>query len=46
MNLRVLLKPHITQRVVKILDAKYKKADLDAVVANNCKYLIVPDQEK
>ena len=35
-----------TQRVVKILDAKYEKADLNAVVADNCKHLSVPDQEK
>ena len=35
-----------TQRVVKILDAKYEKADLNAVVADNCKHLCVPDQEK
>ncbi len=35
-----------TQRVVKILDAKYEKADLNAVIADNCKLLSVPDQEK
>ena len=35
-----------TQRVVKILDAKYEKADINAVVADNCKHLSVPDQEK
>ena len=34
-----------TQRVVKILDAKYEKADLNAVV-DNCKHLSVPDQKK
>ncbi len=34
------------QRVVKILDAKYEKADLNAVVADNCKHLSVPDKEK
>ena len=34
------------QQVVKILDAKYEKADLNAVVADNCKHLSVPDQEK
>ena len=33
------------QQVVKILDAKYEKADLNAVVANNCKHLSVPDQK-
>jgi hypothetical protein len=26
-----------TQRVIKILDAKYEKADLNAVVTENCK---------
>ena len=35
-----------TQRVVEILDAKYEKADLNAVVTENCKHLSVPDQEK
>ncbi len=34
------------QQVVKILDAKYEKADFNAVVANNCKHLSIPDQEK
>ena len=34
------------QRVVKILDAKYEKADLNVVVADNCKHLSIPDQEK
>ncbi len=32
--------------VVKILDAKYEKADLNAVVGVNYKHLSVPDQEK
>ena len=35
-----------TQWFVKILDAMYEKADLNAVVADNCKHLSVPDQEK
>ena len=35
-----------TQRVAKILDAKYEKADLNAVVTENCKHLSVSDQEK
>ena len=35
-----------TQWVVKILDAEYEKADLNAVVADNCKHLSAPDQEK
>ena len=34
------------QWVVKILGAKYDKADLNAVIADNCKHLSVPDQEK
>ena len=34
-----------TQQVVKILDAKYEKADLNAVEADNCKHLSDPDQE-
>ena len=34
-----------TQWVVKILNAKYKKADLNAVIADNFKHLSVPDQE-
>ncbi len=34
------------QWVVKILDAKYEKADLNAVVAENCKHLSVLDQKK
>ena len=35
-----------TALVFKILNAKYKKADLNAVIADNCKHLSVPDQEK
>ena len=27
-----------TQRIAKILDAKYKKADLPEIVKNNCKH--------
>ncbi len=34
-----------TQWVVKILDAKYEKADLSSVVTENCKHWSVPDQE-
>ncbi len=33
------------QWIVKMLDAKYEKADLNAVIAENCKHLSVPDQE-
>ncbi len=35
-----------TQRVVKILDAKYEKTGLNSVVADNCKHLSVLDHEK
>ena len=35
-----------TQRVVKILDAKYEKADLKAVVTQCCGHLNNSDQEK
>ncbi len=35
-----------TQRVVKILDAKYEKADLKAVVTQRCGHLNNSDQEK
>ena len=35
-----------TQRVVKILDAKYEKADLNAVVTENCKHLSSLDQKR
>ena len=28
-----------TQRIIKILDAKYEKADLQAIVKNNCSHL-------
>jgi hypothetical protein len=35
-----------TNRVVKILDATYEKADLNALVTEKCKHLSVPDQEK
>jgi hypothetical protein len=35
-----------TQRVVQILDANYKKADLQAIVRDNCKHLSSNNQEK
>ena len=35
-----------TQHIVKILDAQYEKADLNALVADNGKHLNAPDQEK
>ena len=33
-----------TQRVVKILDANYKKADLQSIVSTNCTHLSLQDQ--
>jgi hypothetical protein len=33
-----------TQQVVKILDAKYEKADLNAVVEKNCSLLSISNQ--
>ena len=33
-----------TQRVVRILDANYKKADLQAIVRDNCTHLSSNDQ--
>ena len=36
----------VTHWLVKILDAKYEKADLNAVVTENCNHPRVPDQEK
>ena len=42
--------PHSTQEAtkcaVKILDAKYEKADLQSVVSANCTHLNLPDQNK
>ena len=35
-----------TQRVIKILDATYEKADLNVVVTKNCNHLSSSDQEK
>ncbi len=35
-----------TKRVVEILDAKYKKADIPAIVRDNCSHLNVSDREK
>jgi hypothetical protein len=33
-----------TQRVIKILDANYKKADLQSIVSTNCTHLSLQDQ--
>jgi hypothetical protein len=35
-----------TKRMVKILDAKYKKADLPAIIRENCSHLTASDREK
>jgi hypothetical protein len=35
-----------TKRVTQILDAKYKKADLQAIVRDNCKHLSADQQKK
>ncbi len=35
-----------TKRVVKILDAKYEKADLSAIIRENCSHLTASDKEK
>jgi hypothetical protein len=35
-----------TRHIVKILDAKYKKADLPAIIRENCSHLTASDREK
>ncbi len=35
-----------TKRMVKILDAKYEKADLPAIIRENCSHLTVSNREK
>ncbi len=35
-----------TKRVVKILDAKYEKADLPAIIRDNCSHLTASEREK
>ena len=35
-----------TKRVVKILDAKYEKADIPAIVRENCSHLSAAEREK
>jgi hypothetical protein len=35
-----------TKRMVKILDAKYEKADLPAIIRENCSHLTANDREK
>jgi hypothetical protein len=36
----------ITKRMVKILDAKYEKADLPAIIRENCSHLTASAREK
>jgi hypothetical protein len=36
----------ITKSVVEILDAKYEKADLPAIIRENCSHLEASDREK
>ncbi len=35
-----------TKHVVEILDAKYEKADLPAIIRENCSHLKASDREK
>ncbi len=35
-----------TKRVMKILDAKYEKADLPAIIRENCSHLTASNREK
>ncbi len=35
-----------TKRVVEILDAKYEKTDLPAIIRENCSHLIASNREK
>jgi hypothetical protein len=35
-----------TKRMVKVLDAKYEKADLPAIIRGNCSHLTASDREK
>jgi hypothetical protein len=35
-----------TKRTVKILDAKYEKADLPAIIRENCSHITAFDREK
>jgi hypothetical protein len=49
LNHSLAMEPHSTQdatkRVTRILDAKYKKADLQSIVSDNCMHLSV-DQKR
>jgi hypothetical protein len=50
LNHSLAMEPHITQdatkRVMQILDAKYKKADLQSIIRDNCKHLSTDQQNK
>jgi hypothetical protein len=49
-NHSLAMEPHskqdATKRVTRILDAKYKKADLKSIVRDNCKHLSADQQKK
>ena len=45
-NLEPKITELITQRIVKILDAKYEKANLPEIVHNNCSHLSPEEQNK
>jgi hypothetical protein len=49
-NHSLAMEPHSTQdttkHVTRILDAKYKKADLQSIVRNDCKHLSADKQNK
>jgi hypothetical protein len=50
LNHSLAMEPHSTQdatkRVTRNLDAKYKKADLQSTVRDNCKHLSIDQQKK
>jgi hypothetical protein len=50
LNHSLAMEPHSTQdatkRVTQILDARYKKADLQSIVRDNCKHLCTNQQKK
>jgi hypothetical protein len=50
LNHSLAMEPHSTQvatkRVTRILDAKYKKADLQSIGRDNCKHLSTDQQQK
>ncbi len=50
LNLSLAMELHSTQDTTKhltrILDTKYKKADLQSIVRDNCKYLCADQQKK